>query len=59
WVDTNYSMNWCYKNFVVYRPMSRARDIRDQLVGLCECAEVDLKSNPNSGDSKGINQYHF
>ncbi|CAG8525214.1 9659_t:CDS:10 [Racocetra persica] len=50
WVDTNYSMNWCYENFVVYRSMSRARDVRDQLVGLCERAEVDLKSNPNPGD---------
>ncbi|KAF0400798.1 HA2-domain-containing protein [Gigaspora margarita] len=34
----------------VNRSMSRARDICDQLVGLCECAEVDLKSNPNPGD---------
>ncbi|CAG8480443.1 3773_t:CDS:10 [Cetraspora pellucida] len=50
WVDTNYSMNWCYENFVVYRSMSRARDVRDQLVGLCERAEVDLTSNPNPGD---------
>ncbi|RIB04006.1 P-loop containing nucleoside triphosphate hydrolase protein [Gigaspora rosea] len=50
WVDTNYSMNWCYENFVVYRSMSRARDVRDQLVGLCERAEVDLESNPNPGD---------
>ncbi|KAF0374959.1 HA2-domain-containing protein [Gigaspora margarita] len=33
-----------------YRSMSRARDVHDQLVGLCECAEVDLKSNPNPGD---------
>ncbi|CAG8463709.1 8740_t:CDS:10 [Cetraspora pellucida] len=27
-----------------------ARDVRDQLVGLCERAEVDLTSNPNPGD---------
>ncbi|CAG8621415.1 1519_t:CDS:2, partial [Diversispora eburnea] len=31
---------------VFYRP----RDVRDQLVGLCERAEVELKPNPNSGD---------
>ncbi|CAG8596500.1 11638_t:CDS:2, partial [Diversispora eburnea] len=30
--------------------MTRARDVRDQLVGLCERAEVELKPNPNSGD---------
>ncbi|CAG8833078.1 42326_t:CDS:1, partial [Gigaspora margarita] len=45
-------MNWCYENFVVYQFMSRARDICDQLVGLCEHAKVNLKSNPNPGDSK-------
>ncbi|CAG8442898.1 18870_t:CDS:10 [Acaulospora morrowiae] len=50
WVDTNYSMGWCYENFVVYRSMARARDVRDQLAGLCERAEVDLESNPNPGD---------
>ncbi|RHZ81211.1 hypothetical protein Glove_123g207 [Diversispora epigaea] len=50
WVMTNYSMNWCYENFIVYRSMTRARDVRDQLVGLCERAEVELKPNPNSGD---------
>ncbi|KAF0492557.1 HA2-domain-containing protein [Gigaspora margarita] len=33
-----------------YQSMSRARDVCDQLVGLCKCAEVDLKSNPNPGD---------
>lgn len=43
-------MNWCYENFIVYRSMTRARDVRDQLVGLCERAEVELQSNPNPGD---------
>lgn len=30
--------------------MSRARDIRDQLAGLCERVEVVIQSNPNSND---------
>ncbi|CAG8599593.1 5381_t:CDS:2, partial [Diversispora eburnea] len=30
--------------------MTRTRDVRDQIVGLCERAEVELKPNPNSGD---------
>ncbi|RIA90734.1 P-loop containing nucleoside triphosphate hydrolase protein [Glomus cerebriforme] len=50
WVDTNYSLNWCHENFIVYRSMTRARDVRDQLVGLCERTEVKLESNPNPAD---------
>ncbi|CAG8496477.1 12910_t:CDS:10, partial [Acaulospora colombiana] len=50
WVETNYSISWCYENFIVYRSMARARDVRDQLAGLCERAEVELESNPNPGD---------
>ncbi|CAI2181811.1 2391_t:CDS:1 [Funneliformis geosporum] len=50
WVDTNYSLSWCHENFIVYRSMTRARDVRDQLVGLCERTEVKLESNPNPAD---------
>ena len=34
WADTDYSSQWCYENFIQYRSMKRARDIRDQLEGL-------------------------
>ncbi|CAB4383540.1 unnamed protein product [Rhizophagus irregularis] len=50
WVDTNYSLHWCHENFIVYRSMTRARDVRDQLVSLCERTEVKLESNPNPAD---------
>ncbi|CAJ0751736.1 18644_t:CDS:2, partial [Entrophospora sp. SA101] len=50
WAETNYSMGWCYENFIVYRSMNRARDVRDQLVKLCDRTEVELKSNPDPGD---------
>ncbi|CAG8454274.1 9757_t:CDS:10 [Ambispora gerdemannii] len=50
WLETSYSMNWCYENFIVYRSMVRARDVRDQLVGLCERTEVELESNSNPAD---------
>ena len=42
WADTDYSTQWCYENFVQVRSMKRARDIRDQLLGLLERVEIDL-----------------
>ncbi|KAJ3312646.1 hypothetical protein HDV04_002788 [Boothiomyces sp. JEL0838] len=47
WVETNYSMQWCYENFIQYRTMNRARAVRDQLIGLMERTEVQLLSNPD------------
>ncbi|XP_066983091.1 pre-mRNA-splicing factor ATP-dependent RNA helicase DHX16 [Macrobrachium rosenbergii] len=52
WAGTEYSSQWCYENFIQYRSLKRARDIRDQLEGLMERVEVPLSSNP--GDSIGI-----
>ncbi|XP_042239234.1 pre-mRNA-splicing factor ATP-dependent RNA helicase DHX16-like [Homarus americanus] len=52
WAGTEYSSQWCYEVFIQYRSMKRARDIRDQLVGLMERVEVQLTSNP--GDSVSI-----
>ncbi|KAG6903268.1 Cyclin-dependent kinase catalytic subunit [Termitomyces sp. Mi166 len=50
WADTNYSQQFCYEQFLQYKSLSRARDIRDQLAGLCERVEVVVQSNPNSND---------
>jgi len=50
WADTNYSQQFCYEQFLQYKSLCRARDIRDQLAGLCERVEVVIESNPNSND---------
>lgn len=50
WADTNYSQQFCYEQFLQFKSLSRARDIRDQLAGLCERVEVIVNSNPNSND---------
>ncbi|KAI6114152.1 pre-mRNA splicing factor [Pisolithus sp. B1] len=50
WADTNYSQQFCYEQFLQYKSLNRARDIRDQLAGLCERVEVIVQSNPNSND---------
>ncbi|KAG0379547.1 hypothetical protein BGX24_012730 [Mortierella sp. AD032] len=54
WVESNYSIQWCFENFLQHRSMTRARDIRDQMVGLMERTEVAMVSNPNPNDTAPI-----
>lgn len=51
WKETNFSTQWCYENYIQVRSMKRARDIRDQLEGLLERVEIELKSNENDLDA--------
>lgn len=51
WKETNYSTQWCFENFIQHRSMKRARDVRDQLVGLMERVEIELKSNLNDSEA--------
>ena len=44
WVDSDFSMIWCKENFVQYRSLKRARDVRDQLANLCERVEISMSS---------------
>ena len=46
WVETDFSTQWCFENFIQHRSMRRARDVRDQLVGLMERVEIKLTTNP-------------
>ncbi|OQS02499.1 pre-mRNA-splicing factor ATP-dependent RNA helicase [Thraustotheca clavata] len=48
WVETNYSTQWTYENFVVMRALKTARDIREQLAGLCDRVEIEKTSNPHN-----------
>ena len=50
WAESDFSAQWCYENFVQVRSMKRARDIRDQLVGLLERVEIELKSDGKNLD---------
>lgn len=45
WAESGYSRQWCVENFIQYRSMCRARDVRDQLEGLMERVEIELKSD--------------
>ncbi|KPP73878.1 putative pre-mRNA-splicing factor ATP-dependent RNA helicase DHX16 [Scleropages formosus] len=44
WVESGYSTQWCYENFIQFRSMRRARDVREQLEGLMDRIEVDVCS---------------
>uniref|UniRef100_A0A8C1KST7 RNA helicase n=1 Tax=Cyprinus carpio TaxID=7962 RepID=A0A8C1KST7_CYPCA len=44
WVESGYSTQWCFENFIQFRSMKRARDVRDQLEGLMDRIEVELCS---------------
>lgn len=61
WQESGHSTQWCYENFVQIRELKRARDIRDQLVGLMERVEIDLKSDPGAHDKikKSITSGYF
>jgi pre-mRNA-splicing factor ATP-dependent RNA helicase DHX16 len=54
WAETDFSMQWCFENFIQYRSMKRARDVRDQLIGLMERVDVVLMSAPNTNDNVPI-----
>ncbi|KAF0046045.1 hypothetical protein F2P81_002574 [Scophthalmus maximus] len=45
WVESGFSTQWCYENFIQFRSMRRARDVRDQLEGLMERIEVEVVSS--------------
>lgn len=44
WVESGFSTQWCYENFIQFRSMRRARDVRDQLEGLMDRIEVEVVS---------------
>ena len=42
WADVaQYNTQWCFENYVQVRSMKKARDIREQLEGLCDRVEID------------------
>lgn len=51
WKESGYSTAWTYENYVQIRSMRRARDIREQLEGLCERVEIEVVSNPHDMDA--------
>jgi pre-mRNA-splicing factor ATP-dependent RNA helicase DHX16 len=51
WAASDYSQTWCFENYVQVKSMKKARDIREQLEGLCERVEIDcsVSTPPDQG----------
>ncbi|XP_053991865.1 uncharacterized protein LOC128883485 [Hylaeus volcanicus] len=52
WEECDYSMAWCYENYIQFKSMRRARDVREQILEMLDRIEVKLSSN--GGDSEAI-----
>ena len=48
WVETGYSTQWCHENFIQHRSLSRARDVRDQIINLMERVEITPRKERQS-----------
>ncbi|CAG5096806.1 Oidioi.mRNA.OKI2018_I69.XSR.g14789.t1.cds [Oikopleura dioica] len=60
WVESDYSVQWCFENYVQHRMMKRARDIRDQLEGLMDRVEIEMhKSEDDIAIRKAITSGFF
>jgi ATP-dependent RNA helicase DHX8/PRP22 len=44
WKKNNFSANWCHDNFIHFRSMKRAQDIREQLIGQLSQAKLPVLS---------------
>ena len=57
WAESGFSTQWCLESYVQPRSLKRARDVRDQLLGLLERVEVPLVSamatRTDDGDDGG------
>ena len=47
WRSCGYGVSWCYENYIRYKSMKCARDIRDQLERLLETVEIQKTSSLN------------
>ena len=60
WIDARRSKAWCYENYVQIKSMKRARDIRSQLMAMCDRVEIEVKSGGGPiGIAKAITSGFF
>lgn len=54
WAEMNYSVQWCFENFIQPRSMKRARDVREQLIGLMDRVDLELVGVEDPADTVPI-----
>ncbi|KAK9451803.1 P-loop containing nucleoside triphosphate hydrolase protein [Limtongia smithiae] len=52
WEDTEFSQIWAAENYMQYKSLSRARDVREQLSRLCE--RVGVKTSSSGARDDGV-----
>ena len=51
WRATDFSIQWTFENFLQFRSLKRARDVRDQLKALCERVEIPIDEEEEEADA--------
>lgn len=50
WKKNNYSSSWCQENFIQYRGLKRAQDIRNQILELLQRYKFPIQSCGSNGN---------
>ena len=61
WLETGHSVQWCFENYLQHRLLYKARDVREQLYGLCERVEIDAEVSTSDPEAicKAITAGYF
>uniref|UniRef100_A0A7S2Y7W1 RNA helicase n=1 Tax=Entomoneis paludosa TaxID=265537 RepID=A0A7S2Y7W1_9STRA len=54
WAENEYSAIWCREHYIQIKSLQKARDIREQLEGLCDRVEVDHEVAAEENDISSI-----
>ena len=56
WKETEYSGAWCRDNFIHFKSLRKARDIKEQLVCLCEKVEINGEDESLSVENENTSE---
>lgn len=51
WKKSNYAKQFCFENFIQLRTIKRVRDMREQLIGLMDKVDLEIKSRETDYDT--------
>ena len=54
WAENDYSAMWCREHYIQVKSLQKARDIREQLEGLCDRVEIDHEVATDESDTSSI-----
>ena len=54
WAESDFSMQWCFDNYLQHRSLKRARDVREQLTKLMERVEINVPADDHSASPDSV-----